>query len=84
MTEHLINKPGRPVVLGLQSVPGCRNSFLLQAMGGFNMKKAGRLLDDQTWNDMPVIARINGCIGYYLINANQRSRCEPGADYKLF
>jgi len=38
------------------------SSFIRQ-WGGFNKKKTGCLLDGRTWDDMAVIARINGCIG---------------------
>ena len=29
--------------------------FFFKQWGGFNKKKAGRLLDGRTWNDMPVL-----------------------------
>ena len=35
---------------------GWLDTFLLQVMGGVNRKKAGRLLDGRTWDDVPVLA----------------------------
>ncbi len=34
--------------------------FFFKQQGGFSKKKAGRLLEGRTWDDMPVIVRIEG------------------------
>jgi len=45
--------------------------FFFKQWGGFNKKKAGRLLDDRTWDDMPLSAGMERAKGRVLFNTNQ-------------
>ncbi len=47
--------------------------FFFKQWGGLNKKKAGRVLDGRTWDDMPVVAGIERVGIHILIYENHRS-----------
>jgi protein gp37 len=45
-----------PVTGCTRTSSGCQHCYFFKQWGGFNKKKAGRLLEGRTWDEMPALA----------------------------